>query len=499
MRVLDDGGALYTQMPMMTPSVMKYNWLHDEDYTGGAPLYLDSTTGNWTVQYNVLQTGSEASRNIQACCGVAAMNNTVQFNYSNGSGTLHGDADPSNTVNNNYDNLASFPPAAQAIMASAGLEPAYAGLLTSRTINDNARSLSYSGPGWGYSNNRGYGDFDDDVHYSYTAGATVQFAFNGSGVSWLAQRSDQTGPVEVYVDGVDQGTVTPVTSGQPYPTQQVDYRISGLVPGWHTLRIVNNSNSLVTIDGFTVDSGWTASNDTASGVSYGGRGWTYSAGRGLGDYRDDVHFSDTSGASAEFSFTGSGVAWLAPRSDRTGPVEIYVDGVDQGSLTPKSSGSPYPAQQVSYSITGLIPGKHSIKIVNNTAKRLTVDAFTVETSRQIGNDASPGVTYSGSGWTYSQADSRHAGDVHYSSSPGAMVTYAFNGTSAGWLAPSGSSSGPVEIYLDGVDEGTVTPSASSSSRPQLDYAITGLVAGYHTLQIVNTTATLRVDGFTSRY
>jgi hypothetical protein len=499
MRVLDDGGALYTQMPMTTPSVMKYNWLHDEDYTGGAPLYLDSTTGNWTVQYNVLQTGSEASRNIQACCGVAAMNNTVQFNYSNGSGTLHGDADPSNTVNNNYDNLASFPPAAQAIMASAGLEPAYAGLLTSRTINDNARSLSYSGPGWGYSNNRGYGDFDDDVHYSYTAGATVQFAFNGSGVSWLAQRSDQTGPVEVYVDGVDQGTVTPVTSGQPYPTQQVDYRISGLVPGWHTLRIVNNSNSLVTIDGFTVDSGWTASNDTATGVSYGGSGWTYSAGRGLGGYGDDVHFSDTSGASAEFSFTGSGVAWLAPRSDRTGPVEIYVDGVDQGSLTPKSSGSPYPAQQVSYSITGLIPGKHKLKIVNNTAKRLTVDAFTVETSRQIGNDAGPGVTYSGSGWTYSEADSRHAGDVHYSSSPGAMVTYAFNGTSAGWLAPSGSSSGPVEIYLDGVDEGTVTPSASSSSRPQLDYAITGLVAGYHTLQIVNTTATLRVYGFTSRY
>jgi hypothetical protein len=147
MRVLDDGGALYTQMSMSSPSVMKYNWLHDEDYTGGAPLYLDSTAGNWTVQYNVLQTGSEASRNIQNCCGVPAKNNIVQFNYSNSSGTLHGTPDPSNTVDNNYDGLTSFPAAAQAIMAGAGLEPAYAGLLTGRTINDNARSLSYSGLG----------------------------------------------------------------------------------------------------------------------------------------------------------------------------------------------------------------------------------------------------------------------------------------------------------------------------------------------------------------
>ena len=86
---LDDGGALYTQLPMTSPSVMKYNYLHDEARTGGAPLYLDSTAGNWTVQYNVLQTGSAASRNIQNCCGVPAQHNTVQYNYSNASGAPH--------------------------------------------------------------------------------------------------------------------------------------------------------------------------------------------------------------------------------------------------------------------------------------------------------------------------------------------------------------------------------------------------------------------------
>src|SRR5258708_40271290 len=170
--VLEGGGGLYRQIPMPTTFTMAYNWLHDEDYTGGAPLYLDSTAGNWTVHDNVLQTGSEASRNIQNCCGVPAMNNNVQYNYSNGSGTLHGTPDPSNTVANNSDNLTTFPAAAQSIMAPAGLESPYAGLLTGRTINDNARTLQYSGPGWGYSNHRGHGDFHDDVHHSYTAPTT---------------------------------------------------------------------------------------------------------------------------------------------------------------------------------------------------------------------------------------------------------------------------------------------------------------------------------------
>jgi hypothetical protein len=94
MGVLDDGGVLYAQLPMTSPSVMKYNYLHDEKTTGGAPLYLDSTAGNWTAQYNVLQTGESTSRNIQNCCGVAAQHNTVQYNYSNGSGAVHGSTAP---------------------------------------------------------------------------------------------------------------------------------------------------------------------------------------------------------------------------------------------------------------------------------------------------------------------------------------------------------------------------------------------------------------------
>jgi hypothetical protein len=501
MGVLQDGGALYTQMAMSSPSVMKYNYLHDEKITGGAPLYLDATAGNWTAEYNVLETGETASRNIQNCCSVPAMNNTVEYNYSNADGSLHGTPDPSNTVSNNYDNLTSFPAAAQTIMAGAGLEPNYAKLLTERTYNDTTGTISYAGSGWNYSTDRGFGDVGDDVHYTYSAGASVTLPFTGGGISWLAQRSSSTGPVEVYVDGVDEGTVTPVTSATPYPTQQVDYTISGLAAGNHTLKIVNNGANLMTVDAFTVSNSRATVNDTDAGISYTGSGWNYSSGRGQGDYGDDVHYSYSSGATVQYTFTGSGISWLAQRSTFTGPVEIYIDGVDEGTVSPKTSSSPYPAQQVDYGITGLVAGAHTIKIVNNAANLMTVDAFTVESGRTTSNDSAATVSYSGSGWTYSggRGQGDFGDDVHFSSSSGATATFGFTGAGVSWLAQRSSSTGPVEVYIDGIDEGTVTPKTSTSPYPaqQVDYSITGLASGSHTIKIVNNAANLlTVDAFT---
>jgi hypothetical protein len=67
---------------------------------------------------------------------------------------------------------------------------------------------------------------------------------------------------------------------------------------------------------------------------------------------------------------------LAQRNSSSGSVEIYVDGVDQGASTPRTSGSPYPVRQVNCQITGLAAGYHTVKIVNNSAALLVVDAFT---------------------------------------------------------------------------------------------------------------------------
>ncbi|WP_309621154.1 hypothetical protein [Salinibacterium sp.] len=501
MGVLTDGGALYSQMAMASPSVMKYNYLHDEKTTWGGAVYLDATTGNWTVQNNVFDTGTGASRFIQCCFAVEARNNIVQFNYSNASGTARGVPHPSNTVNNNYDNLTSFPAEAQTIMAGAGLEPAFAYLLSQRTYNDTTNGINYSGNGWTYSPDRGYGDVGDDLRYSNAAGAAVTIPFTGSGISWLTQRSTFTGPVQVYVDGVDQGTITPPTSGAPYPTRQVGYSINGLAAGNHTLKIVNNGAALITVDAFTVSGPRTAVNDGAAGVIYSGSGWTYASGRGYGDFGDDLHYNYSAGATVQYAFTGSGIGWLAQRSSFTGPVQVYVDGVDQGVITPKSSGSPYPVQQVEYNITGLAAGPHNLKIVNTTSKLFTVDAFTIENNRKTSNDTDLAVIYSGAGWTYASARGYgdFGDDVHYSRAAGATVTVPFTGSGIAWLAQASTFTGAVQVYVDGVDQGAITPAKSGSPYPtqQIGYSITGLTAGEHTLKIVNNGAALiTVDAFT---
>ena len=77
-----------------------------------------------------------------------------------------------------------------------------------------------------------------------------------------------------------------------------------------------------------------------------------------------------------YAFSGTAVSWLAPRTATSGPVEVYVDGVNEGPVTPRTGSAPYPTQQVDYSITGLAGGYHTLRLVNTTAAPLTVDAFT---------------------------------------------------------------------------------------------------------------------------
>ena len=197
-----------------------------------------------------------------------------------------------------------------------------ASLLTQRTYNDTTSTISYTGDGWNYSSGRSQGDFNDDVHWAMSTGATVTIPFTGSGIAWLAQRSDWTGPVEVYVDGSDQGQIIPRSVGAPYPTQQVDYSISGLAAGDHTLKIVSQSGGLITVDAFTVSASRPTMNDTAKTVTYTGKGWKHLTTSGAGDYGNDLHTTSSAGDSVSFRFAGSGVSWLARRNPSSGPVQV---------------------------------------------------------------------------------------------------------------------------------------------------------------------------------
>jgi len=101
------------------------------------------------------------------------------------------------------------------------------------TLNDTDASLTYTGS-WGYSSNRGAGDYNNDVHYATANGASVSTTFTGTGVTVYGPMDPQQGTANILVDGNQVSTVQATYSGA-YTPQQHYWGIQALAPGTHTL------------------------------------------------------------------------------------------------------------------------------------------------------------------------------------------------------------------------------------------------------------------------
>lgn len=117
--------------------------------------------------------------------------------------------------------------------------------------------------------------------------------------------------------------------------------------------------------------------DASTGFSYDS-GWYNSDGRGLGDYNDDIHYTVTTGATAQYTFTGTGIDYYSEKNSDMGNVDIYIDNVFQKNVNLNVSGS-RQVQQVVFSVTGLANDSHTIKIVSKTSQVAAIDAFKVYT------------------------------------------------------------------------------------------------------------------------
>jgi hypothetical protein len=220
---------------------------------------------------------------------------------------------------------------------------------------------------------------------STTPGARATFTFTGTAVSWIGARGTQSGIALVSLDGVLLAEVDLYS-----PTEQIQaavFTATGLTDASHTLVIEGTGrqnpaaqNALIVVDAFDVTTSGTRHQETDPAIAYGS-GWI------LGN-RDKAYSegataeSNTRGAQATITFTGTGIAWVGARGPQTGIAHVFLDGVFAGDIDMYSPTE--GPQHTVFSANGLAAGTHALTIQvadqSNPASTdvwILIDAFDV--------------------------------------------------------------------------------------------------------------------------
>lgn len=275
-------------------------------------------------------------------------------------------------------------------------------------------------------------------------------------------------------------------------------------------------------------------NNDDPGIVYNGS-WSRSTGRGMGDYKDDVQYTEQNGDFFEYTFRGTGIQLFTEQHESQGDMDIYIDGQFKETVSAHLN-SGRLAQQKLYSISGLTEGRHTLKAVKKSGQFMLLDMLKVEIPDLIqpvtatfdkGNPAQgdlevtllqqpdiftgitsgsyhlvPGMDYTVEGnvvtlkkaylaaqktgtlnLNFSFGGDYH-NDVHYTETDGDSFTFMFKGTGISMITPTGPQQGEVDIYVDGQLKQTVNAHNDSRKIRQEIFSITGLESGTHTLKAV---------------
>jgi alpha-L-fucosidase len=122
----------------------------------------------------------------------------------------------------------------------------------------------------------------------------------------------------------------------------------------------------------THDKGWFNDDDPGATAA----GWLRRSNLGTGDFNNDLTTSDTPGDTWTATFTGTGVAIIAPKEAGAGKIEVLIDGRPRATFDLATTG-PRQAQQVVGEVTGLAAGRHTISLIHRGPGPVAVDALIV--------------------------------------------------------------------------------------------------------------------------
>ncbi|MGI5447601.1 hypothetical protein ACQEVM_17870 [Streptomyces sp. CA-243310] len=122
------------------------------------------------------------------------------------------------------------------------------GFQLDRSVNDDDPSLAYTGS-WNRHTARGFGDHQDDVHYTTTDGDFVTATFTGTGADVVTETNSDEGAIAVFVDGRPCGTVNATAATRN--AQQRVFTIDDLRYGVHVIKLVKAGGQYFLIDRMT--------------------------------------------------------------------------------------------------------------------------------------------------------------------------------------------------------------------------------------------------------
>ncbi|MEV4350094.1 X2-like carbohydrate binding domain-containing protein, partial [Actinoplanes sp. NPDC049596] len=313
---------------------------------------------------------------------------------------------------------ASSQPLALTLAPGGGTQPPATGDTSVVTLNDTDPAIKYQGS-WNLSSGRGLGDHQDDVHWSWNVGDSIEHTFTGTGIAYLTETNVDEGDVDIYLDGVLQKTVS--LHSDTRQVQQKVFEAQGLPSGVHTFKAVLKAGQFMLVDRLDVtrqnlispiaavvdssapaDLAVTVLRDPRelTGVARNGvalrsgqdytvagskvtltKAYLASLGAGpvqldftfRGDRFNDVHWTGTNGAAVSYSFTGAEVSWLTATGPDQGLVDVYLDGKKVKTVDTRTDAR--LTQQSVFSSGKLTNKKHTIRLVKATGDVMRNDVI----------------------------------------------------------------------------------------------------------------------------
>jgi len=118
-------------------------------------------------------------------------------------------------------------------------------------VNGDDKQIKYHGS-WNVVLKQRDANYNHDLHYTDVKGDYLEYTFTGAGIEYIAQKDPTYGQLSVYLDGALVEDVNLKLVNFPRISKIKVFSIDGLKQGSHTIKIVNTSNSLITLDGFNV-------------------------------------------------------------------------------------------------------------------------------------------------------------------------------------------------------------------------------------------------------